>query len=237
MKTLNYLLLGLFSLLSFQSFCQNNEVIIKPSLNILSFRGSGAQSETYSGTPISDPKFPTVFNPYGTSGKIGYGISLAFQRNTKSNFFFGLTGGIERLTSKITSSNGILYDNKNIAKNGTNQLDLDYLNIQPYLGLTALDEITRIEFKIISDLSFLIDSQEEFTFKSDEANFNIDNNREHNELDVRIGLGMAVYVNRFAFNVEYLLGLIDYDDYKADDINIYSQVARFGISYSIIQKK
>jgi len=236
MKTLNYLLLGLFSLLNFQSFCQNNEVIIKPSLNILSFRGSGAQSESYSGTPISDPKSPTVFNPYGTNGKIGYGISLALQRNTKSILFFGLAGGVERLTSRITSSNGILYDNKNIAKNGTNQLDLDYLTIQPYLGLTALDESTRIEFKIISDLSFLINSQEEFTFKTDEGTFNIENNREHIEQDIRLGLGMAVYIKRFAFNVEYLFGLTDYDDFKPDDILIYSQVFRFGISYSIIKK-
>jgi hypothetical protein len=110
------------------------------------------------------------------------------------------------------------------------------LTLQPYIGLTALDESTRIEFKLISDFSFLISSEEEFTFISNEGTFKFDNDREHPELDFRLGLGMAVYVKWFEFNIEYLLGLVDYDDYYADDIIIYSQVIRSGISYSIIKR-
>ena len=242
MKTKKYLILALFTLFALFSFGQSNELHFKTLCNYSSFRGPGAYSETYSGTPVNKPKSPFVVNPYGTIGKIGYGVGLAFQRNTKSILFFGLNGSIERLTSQIYSSNGLIYDNRSIPGSGSNELDLSYLNVQPYIGLTAIDEAARIEFKIVSDIGLLVNSQEQFTFKSNEGTFKFDHDREYPEQDVRFGLGMAVYFKRFAFNMEYLLGVVNFnpvnDNTQVDliiDNSVYSQVFRFGLGYVILK--
>lgn len=233
-------MIALFAL-NLQCMGQINEVQFRVSFNNFSFGGPGASYQTFNETLLNDPKSPIVNNPYGRNGKISFGTGLSFQRNTKSKLIFGFSASYERLLAIIKTSNGIIYDNRIILGEGSNELRLHYANLQPFVGLTlSKNESSGIELKLLSDICYLVQSGEELTFTSNEGAFEFRNDRVHPKYDFRVGLGTSIYIKQFGLNIEYLIGLKNFDPnnnsaFSDIDNTIYSTIFRFGLNYMIFK--
>lgn len=236
-------ILTLISLFGLSVHCigQTNEIKFRVNLNSFSFGGPGSSYETYNKTPVNDPKSPIVDNPYSSNRTISFGTGLSFQRNTKSKLVFGLSVSYDRLLVLIKTTNGIIYDNRIISGDGSNKLTLHYANLHPFVGFILTKNVSsRIEVKLISDICYLLKSREELTFNSNEGVFEFNNNRVHPKNDIRIGLGTSINIKRFGLNLEYLIGIKDFDPYKNSplvdvDNSIYSNIFRLGLSYMIFK--
>jgi hypothetical protein len=224
--TLSTLLL----LLSFFAKSQSNEFQIGVFVNKLSFVNPGAAQQVIVYYPQNTPNSsPIANNPYGTNGKIGYGIRINYQRSTKSKLVFGIASSLEKLKTQAPVSQF----------NGENILHLNYLNLHPFIGLRlANKELLKLDLKLVTDLSYLLASKEELTFEMNGITNTYTNDRNHQKTDYRLGLGVAVHVQRFSLNMEYLVGIVNHNPqadtpfhYTDNDIN--STIVRLGINYTL----
>lgn len=233
----------LFILLTFliklSCYGQSNELQLKAFLNKSSFIGSGAAIESHILSPYDPAQSPYVDNPYGVIGKYRFNLGLSFQRNTQSNLLFGIGSSFEKLSSRVRSKNGMSYNNKYLDGKGNTILSLNYASIHPFIGVFITKETTKIEFKIVSDISYLIQSKEILTFETEEETYKFYHHRDHPNMNYRFGLGSAVYVHRFAIHIEYLIGTVNFDPEKGSPLvdviePIYSQLFRLGVGYIIL---
>ena len=169
-------------------------------------------------------------------------MALSFQRNTTSRLVYGIASGYENLKTQVSITNPLSYKNVRYSGDGKNILNLQYLNLHPFIGLNLQDKgDSRIDIKLVSDFAYLLKAREIMIYNSNQGIFKFNYHREQPQNDYRLGLGISIYFNRFSLNIEHLIGIENFDPYKGSPIvdvdnSINSKVFIFGLGYLITGK-
>lgn len=238
---LKFTIFSIFILFSQLVNSQSNELLVKINLNNFAFAGPGASPVTIIYSPTN--RDPFVANPYGSNAKISYNFAIAFQRNTKSRLVYGIAASYENLKTQIRITNPLSFENTTYIGDGENFLKFQYLNLHPFIGLSVADKgDSRIDINLVSDVAYLLKSNESVNYFSNQGTLEFNYNRDQPKNDYRIGFGTSIFISRFSIHIEYLIGISNFDPDKGSplvdvDNSIYSKVFRFGIGYLLTNKK
>lgn len=240
-----FLLVLIFSILTFPTFGQSNELSFHLTSGLFSYNGSSATNSTV--IYISDTGGPDyTSNPFGRKSGFSFGFLIQFQRITKSNLIYGLQTGYESLSSKVKLDEAIGEIAFSVDQ-GKTILTNQFLNFFPFIGKRFRIN-KQIEFDVFlgTDIAQTLSTRENSTIRTNLGDIfktSLDFNKEYrnfpinksvNNWDLRSRIGITGYYKKLGLTLGYSQGLVDHANGMVDFTgNIYSRIFRMGFVYKV----
>lgn len=204
------------------------------------FRYSGATAVNSSFIVHSGSMFDEGYtnDQFGKKAKPGPGLSVSLQRIGKSNFIYGITGGVETLKNKVLIM-AIATPTSYLNATGSVVFTSTFCNLQPFAGYRF--KTGKYEFiDLFAGADFAIGLGERHEKGSaQQANttntYETDRDRGKTGFDPRLGVGARIAYKKFSLNAGYWFGLKDaYVKTLGAEREAYSRLLRAGLAYRIL---
>lgn len=244
MKKLLLTLIALFTIIHL--FAQKIEVSVQANSGLFHFGGRSAvaNSSINQGSAIGATDSYTN-NPYGSRNAFSYSIGAQAQTVSKSGFIAGLQAGYELLRSKVdidyysaveVLSPSIKPENRNFSATGSTNLQMQSINLNPYVGYRILLQKVKLDILPGIDIGLNLSTYDKGTIKDDDDKvYAINRDRGKTPTDWRLRLGLAATYDKFGITASYARGLTNYGSgyIGGSGLSVHSELVRFGLTYQI----
>ena len=215
-------------------YSQSTEITLNLNSGLFSFTGESAS--TSSSIILNSREDGYTNSPYGSEGRLSYGISAGITQVYRSNFLVGADLGYELLSSKvkITSVSTNAGFGASLSADGQTYLRSSFINLFPKIGYRLSLAKLSIDLSGGMDIAYCLATQEKGYAEAGTREYNTERDRKTIDTDIRPRVQVDVNKDKYGVYVGYSSGIRNYKSgFDGGTNEAYSRLVRFGLTYRL----